>query len=208
MKYIRTLLFLMLMAYDIHPTTQSPDLIIINNDTLRMNSSPINQIFRKRSRQIKPHSAGYCWRGYQALWVLKNDSLYLKDVYGCSRFYYYTIPGSSILYLNKFGLTDSVVNSFKEHDADSSDEKRLLNKEKIVRKKYIKNNYFVCEYNGKLRIPLGQMLSSDVGWRSVYEKCLILTILKGILVEKSIEETKPTPLETFISNFKTKGKII
>jgi hypothetical protein len=220
----RIFIFLVLLSWKVYPSAQIPDLIIIDNDTLKLHSSPTKGLFRRMSTRIRENNSGSCWRGYQALWELKNDSLYLREIYSCVPIFYYSVNESSLLYLKDSGLPDSVLSEFRKIEGIEfkeletfkkklkeiagkkllkrygispardfnerwSDDKRVLDKAKIVRKKHIKNHYFVSEFTGKLRIPLGKRLMSEVGWLSVYEEYLYLMFTNGILVDKHTVKT-------------------
>lgn len=64
-------------------TEQVPDYLIINNDTLYLNSFPLNDLnFTKLPfGKFAPNTS--CWRGYQAVWIVENDSLFLKELIPC-----------------------------------------------------------------------------------------------------------------------------
>lgn len=67
-------------------TAQAPDYLIYNEDTLAIFSNPLETYFQQHPNIKNPFSelpllATGCWRGYIAYWELRNDSLFLKDIY-------------------------------------------------------------------------------------------------------------------------------
>lgn len=73
--------------------TQVPDLCIIKkdtteSDTLVMFSYPLEEYFEKTgSRDLggfKTCESPACSRGYQAVWLVENDSLFLINIQGCN----------------------------------------------------------------------------------------------------------------------------
>lgn len=71
------------LQLSISATEQEPDYLIINNDTLYLASFPLSDLnfatlpFGK----FAPNTA--CWRGYNAVWIVENDSLFLKELIPC-----------------------------------------------------------------------------------------------------------------------------
>ena len=67
-------------------TAQAPDYLIYNGDTLVIFSNPLETYFQQHPNIKNPFSelpllSTGCWRGYIAYWELRNDSLFLKDIY-------------------------------------------------------------------------------------------------------------------------------
>lgn len=75
-------------------TPQAGDLLIYKGKTLNvfyfildkyMHEFPDKRdAFYKKNHDLMMYSTG-CWRGYQALFIIKNDSLFLKKVYGLNQ---------------------------------------------------------------------------------------------------------------------------
>lgn len=72
-------------------TPQTPDLLIVNRDTLYMRAFPLEIYFQQKG--INSYnlldSLGFtdntsCYRRYQALWELKSDSLFLNSIHECN----------------------------------------------------------------------------------------------------------------------------
>ena len=68
-------------------TGQIPDLLIVKKDTVPIFSNPLEEYFKKKGERelvgFKGCSSTACWRGYKAIWKLKNDSLFLMKVTSC-----------------------------------------------------------------------------------------------------------------------------
>jgi hypothetical protein len=69
-------------------TPQTGDLLIIDNDTIRIFQYPLDTYFNKNYSYNPGFFDGdigtYCWRGYKAVWIIKDNKLFLKDIYDCS----------------------------------------------------------------------------------------------------------------------------
>ncbi|MBF9237791.1 hypothetical protein I2I05_10330 [Hymenobacter sp. BT683] len=66
-------------------TAQTPDRLIYRGDTLLLHSNPLEQ-WLDELPQRPPELKGVgtnCWRGYEAMWQLENDQLYLVAVQPC-----------------------------------------------------------------------------------------------------------------------------
>ncbi len=74
-----------------HSTGQIPDLLLYEKDTLDLFNNPLTQYFEKFGKRDIPgvkndcHSSA-CWRGYQATWLLQNDSLFLVRITSCCNY--------------------------------------------------------------------------------------------------------------------------
>jgi len=68
-------------------TGQIPDYLILGNDTIAIFSNPLEQYFEKTGKRELIDFSGCgstaCWRGYIAIWVIKNDSLFLNRITSC-----------------------------------------------------------------------------------------------------------------------------
>lgn len=68
-------------------TAQVPDLLIIENDTFLLHSNPLeaylDSIGDRELPGFKGVSSTACWRGYQAVWRLQNDSIFLERIRSC-----------------------------------------------------------------------------------------------------------------------------
>jgi len=90
MKKIIGLLILVFLSEHCFSTGQVPDYLIIDNDTIAIFSNPLEQYFEKVGNReiigLKTWGSTACWRGYKAIWRLKNDSLFLVAITSCHSF--------------------------------------------------------------------------------------------------------------------------
>ncbi|MFC6999131.1 hypothetical protein [Rufibacter roseus] len=68
-----------------HATVQVPDLLLIGKDTIFLYSFPLENFLEHRPFGFTSDSlrSTNCWRGYQAIWRLVNDTLYLERIRRC-----------------------------------------------------------------------------------------------------------------------------
>ena len=81
---MKLLLFILssLLPISLYCTEQFSDYLIVNNDTICLKSFPLDELgFNLPFGDSAPSTA--CWRGYQAVWVIENDSLFLKEINPC-----------------------------------------------------------------------------------------------------------------------------
>jgi hypothetical protein len=68
-------------------TGQVPDYLIYKGDTLAIFSNPLQKYFEQTGKRELIDFIGCgstaCWRGYKAIWELKDHKLYLKQVTSC-----------------------------------------------------------------------------------------------------------------------------
>ncbi len=89
MKSLVLVFILFISSNKILATVQTPDLLIIENDTLElreMSNFPLESLnlnFRpfNYTRQTAPNTS--CWRGYQAIWRIINNEIYLEKIQRC-----------------------------------------------------------------------------------------------------------------------------
>lgn len=84
-------LFIVIAASPSYATEQTPDRLIIDKDTLLLHALPLEQ-WKEQNNWDKPflpdslyHIHTGCWRGYVAHWELKDNRLYLIDIFNCDR---------------------------------------------------------------------------------------------------------------------------
>ncbi|GAB5551538.1 MAG: hypothetical protein Sapg2KO_11290 [Saprospiraceae bacterium] len=87
-NYLLIILFCLLSTAKLPATAQFPDYLIYQGDTLMLFSNPLEPFFEKRNSREIPNFGGChttaSWRGYIAWWELRNDSLFLLKIAGCS----------------------------------------------------------------------------------------------------------------------------
>jgi hypothetical protein len=89
MKHILIIIFGLLIGNSVFATGQVPDYMIYKDDTVAIFSNPLEQYFQQiEKRELKDFvgcGSTACWRGYKAIWELKNDSLFLRKITSCHK---------------------------------------------------------------------------------------------------------------------------
>lgn len=161
MKSILTILFAMLITSGLYASPQSPDFIVIGKDTI----GTYNLLLEKYLQKIDSNNTGQmfgltfrksnsmnCWRGYQAIYTLQNDSLFLTDIIECGELLY--------------GSIDKV----------ESREKIKA----IFGDKFKNDRVFIYWYDGVFSFPLTQqMLRQDGVFYKIFEKEKAIYVSKG-----------------------------
>ena len=89
MKLTTFCLLFLLISISSKATQQIPDLLIIGKDTLQIfepENYPLEKLNLKKrpfnyTNTTSPHTA--CWRGYQAIWKVINNELFLEKIQRC-----------------------------------------------------------------------------------------------------------------------------
>jgi hypothetical protein len=156
-------------------TAQSPDVLIYENKVYDLFANPLESFYKdgagRPGFQIQPGvvSTGN-WRGYTAIWEVEGDSLLLRGV-------------------------DSWL-----CDPRDSENCRRADLKELFGEKLRGNRVEATWFSGELRIPDGKMLQYvHMGYGSVYERDIILTVRAGRITNKSVvDNTKrklPSELE-------------
>ncbi len=89
MKHILAIIFGLFVWNSVFATGQVPDYLIMGKDTVAIFSNPLEQYFEKIGNRelvgFKGCGSTACWRGYKAIWELKNDSLFLIAITSCHK---------------------------------------------------------------------------------------------------------------------------
>lgn len=100
MKHILKIVWINILILNagiyVYPTAQIPDLLIVEGDTIGIFTNPLEYYYNEENK--RPQGFGFggcsstaCWRGYQAIWEIKNNQLYLNAIQECCSFYDYQI---------------------------------------------------------------------------------------------------------------------
>ena len=78
-------ILILLICQKLSATSQVPDYLIIEKDTFKIFSNPLESYFEKdkRPKILDDWCSTACWRGYVAYWKLTNDSLFLVGLNSC-----------------------------------------------------------------------------------------------------------------------------
>lgn len=169
------IIFLLLIPIaNLKASPQSPDYLIIGNDTLPLYQLILEDYLHSLEQPTDSNNLfgfsfrndfGYgitstnCWRGYQAVYSLENDSLFLK----------YIIPCNSLKKLDA-------------NDINNSNEQM----QKVFQKKVKNKKVFINWFSSEFTIPKGKPIWWDGIFTTIYDKEEIYYIHKGILVNKQI----------------------
>ena len=94
-KHFRTFLltfFLIFCSFQLAASPQMPDYIIFKGDTIATYNLILEQYFQMQEKPDQGELFGLsfrdgatfnCWRGYQAIYKINNDSLFLVDIITC-----------------------------------------------------------------------------------------------------------------------------
>lgn len=148
---------------------QIPDYVIYKNDTIAVYNLLLEDYFHKVGTSdqgqlfglsFRDNSSTSCWRGYQAVYTIDNDSLFIKYILYCGEFRH---------------RKDSL-------NTKSSDEKmKTIFGDKVVNKKV-----YVNWYTGNISFPRGDLLRWDGVFSRTYYKEEILSFKKGLLSKKKL----------------------
>ena len=133
-----------------------------------------------------------CWRGYVAEWAIVEDKLFLTGVEGSAYvtdLVSYSEAKLRLGELLKRGETDPAQNEKLLDEIRES-----LTVEKDIDLKFLFKTtepVFADWVSGTIRVPLGKMMKYiHMGYESVYQKDMFLTLTNGILKETKIVKNR------------------
>jgi len=95
MKQGLLFVFFISFSYLGRTTPQIPDKIIFELDTIYLNEFPLEQYYENRPipdfYKLTGCISSGCWRGYKALWEIKDNKLFLNSLYTCCESTYLSI---------------------------------------------------------------------------------------------------------------------
>ncbi|MBL4675256.1 MAG: hypothetical protein JKY70_03475 [Mucilaginibacter sp.] len=152
-------------SFKVFASPQMPDYIIYKNDTISTYNLLVeqylhthDQINRKQLFGLTFRDGGSfnCWRGYQAIYKIQNDSLFLSDIINCG----------------------SIGN--KTFDKSTS----LKKMHEIFGDKLVGDKVFINWFSGELNFPLtNKLLRWDGVFNRIYEEEMVLTLNAGELLK-------------------------
>ncbi len=156
-----TLVVLIFSSISIFASPQLPDYIIYKSDTVPTYNLLIEQYLQKYKQEEREQLFGLtfrdgasfnCWRGYQAIYKIENDSLFLADIIDC---------GS----LRKAQLNKST---------------SLEKMHSIFGDKLINGKVFINWFSGDMSFPLtNKIVRWDGVFNTIYEEEKVLNISNG-----------------------------
>ena len=164
-KNIIVIFTLIILPLRLLASPQMPDYIIYKNDTIPTYNLILEQYLQKNEKfnseklfglSFRNGSFFNCWRGYQAIYKIENDSLYLTNIINCGEIRNKNLNKSLSLEKMKTIFGEKVINS----------------------KVYI--NWF----SGILNFPLNnKLLRWDGVFYKIYEKETIIEITNGKIIK-------------------------
>lgn len=158
-------LILAVFSFKIYASPQMPDYIIYKNDTIATYNLLVEQYLQKHDQTNREQLFGLtfrdgasfnCWRGYQAIYKIQNDSLFLSDIINCG----------------------SIRN--KTFDRSAS----LQKMHAIFGNKLVGDKVFIDWFSGELSFPLtNKLLRWDGVFYRIYEEEKVLNLLEGKLLK-------------------------
>jgi hypothetical protein len=156
---------------------QMPDYIIYGKDTIATYSLLVEQYLQHNDTAKTDKLFGLsfrngltfnCWRGYQAIYKIENDSLFLTDIINCGEF-----------------------RNGKINKANSIDKLKV-----IFGDKFSNNKVYIDWFDGFINFPLtNKVLRWDGVFYRIFEKEKVITISKGVVgkiqdVENYVDDSK------------------
>ena len=173
MKHIKVVTAILLLLFSNKSTAspQSPDLLIYNGDTTAVYTLLLELYFDRIKKNVDNDGQLFglkfregatlnCWRGYQAIYKIENDSLFLVHITRCDEYY----------------LAGSI---------DSNESKRRI--EEIFGAKVKDGKVLINWYSGSLGIPKNEkkILRWDGVFYTIYEEEIQIKINKGRVLKIS-----------------------
>lgn len=156
-------LFIIVPAVQAFASPQVPDFIIYRNDTIATYNLMLEQYLQSRDTAASPQLFGLsfrggneisfsCWRGYQAIYKIENDSLFLVDIIRCGE--------------RRNGKIDKAA-SYQKMKAIFGDE--LIN-----------NRVFINWFLGDISFPINnKVIRWDGVFYTIFEKETVVNIVAG-----------------------------
>jgi hypothetical protein len=150
-------------------TGQQPDVMIYKGKVYRLFANPLEEFFKdKKNRplfRVEPNvvSTGN-WRGYVATWTIENGFLYLVNI--------------------RAWICDEL----------NEESCRRVKLSKLFGRRYRNGKVKADWFSGELRMPEGKLRQYvHMGYGSVYERELILSVASGRVVRTStVDNTRKT----------------
>lgn len=174
--FFLTLSFLTLFSLQTFASPQLPDYIIFKGDTLATYNLLIEQYFQLQGKQdegklfglsFRDGSSFNCWRGYQAIYKIDNDSLFLVDIISCGE--------------RRNGNIDKVASVEKMKE--------------IFKDKFHSDRVYINWFSGDMKFPLtNKVLRWDGVFYTIYEKEKVINISNGkVLTTEDVENYVDDP---------------
>lgn len=162
--FFLTIFFLTLSSFRTFASPQSPDYIIFKGDTLATYTLMLEQYFQIQNNTDQGKLFGLsfrdgatfnCWRGYQAIYKIDNDSLFLVDIISCGE--------------RRTGKIDKVASVEKMKS--------------IFDGKFMNDRVYIDWFSGDMKFPLtNKVLRWDGVFYTTYLREKVISISNGNVV--------------------------
>jgi hypothetical protein len=157
------ILAVLLIAKNVNASPQLPDYLIYKGDTLPLYNLILEKYFEKINQSDQGSLFGLkfrdgatlnCWRGYQAIYKIENDSLFLNNIIYCGE-------------------------RFNRAPIDIAESNKRINE--LFKEKVKNNRVFVDWYSGNVSVPNGKLLRWDGVFYESFENEILISLNKGIV---------------------------
>lgn len=155
---------LTLFSLRLFASPQMPDYIIYKNDTIVTYNLLVEKYLQSNERihpnklfglSYRDSTSLYCWRGYQAIYKIDNDSLFLVDMIHCGE--------------RRMGEIDTVASALKM--------------KAIFGDKVVNGKVYIDWFSGDISIPLNfKKLRWDGIFHTIYERETVFNIAGGKII--------------------------
>ena len=161
-KFIRLILifFLLLIGTDMFSSPQLPDYLVFKGDTFPVYDLILEKYIETQDQSEKESLFGLkfrdgaslnCWRGYQAIYQIDKDSLFLSSIISCGELFF-----------------SDTIDQIKSHERINN----LFNTNGRVH---------IDWFSGKISLPKGDLLRWDGVFYKIYEQEILIDIDKGLI---------------------------
>lgn len=156
-------LILLLFSLGLFASPQMPDYVVYGKDTIATYNLILEQYLQKQDTSkteqlfgltFRNEASFNCWRGYQAIYKIENDSLFLVDIINCGE--------------RRNGQINKI---------ESIEKIKAIFKDKLVNGKV-----FINWFSGYINFPLSdKVLRWDGVFYKIFEKEKVITISNGFV---------------------------
>jgi len=154
-----------LASFRLSASPQMPDYIIYRKDTIATYNLILEQYFQRHEKiqseklfglSFRDGASLNCWRGYQAIYKIDNDSLFLVDIINCGE--------------RRGGQIDKTA---------SAEKMKAIFSDKVVNDKV-----YINWFSGDISFPLNnKILRWDGVFYTIYEKETVINVFNGKIVK-------------------------
>lgn len=164
------ILFFVLSTLKALASPQLPDYIIFKGDTLATYDLLVERYFQLIAKPVEGKLFGLsfrdgsslnCWRGYQAVYKIDNDSLFVVDIIGCGE--------------RRNGLIDKAASAEKMKE--------------IFKDRFLNARVYINWFSGDMKFPLtNKVLRWDGVFYKIFEREKVISISSGkVLTTEDVE---------------------